>query len=320
MYAFTYHSPDNLRKAVSLLEAAEDAKLLAGGQTLLPTMKQRLASPANLVDLNKIPGMAEISSDAEGVVIGAMARHADVATSSVVAGAIPALAELAAGIGDPAVRHRGTIGGSIANNDPAADYPSACLALGATIEDTRYEDFEWLMNINFWGVVHGTKAFLPHVKRSGDGHIVNISSVFGLVGVPTQAAYNAAKFAVKGFTEALRQELEIEGAPVGVTTVHPGGIKTNIAKNARRTDRDGWVDEKAVLEFEKLFRTTPESAAEDIVAAILGNRRRQLIGADAVMIDLMQRAFPTLYQALVVAGARRRGFGITKKAAGGGER
>lgn len=197
---------------------------------------------------------------------------------------------------------------------------NAGVALGATIEDTRYEDFEWLMNINFWGVVHGTKAFLPHVKRSGDGHIVNISSVFGLVGVPTQAAYNAAKFAVKGFTEALRQELEIEGAPVGVTTVHPGGIKTNIAKNARRTDRDGWVDEKAVLEFEKLFRTTPESAAGDIVTAILGNRRRQLIGADAVMIDLMQRAFPTLYQALVVAGARRRGFGIKKKAASGGER
>ena len=96
-----------------------------------------------------------------------------------------------------------------------------------------YEDFEWLMSINFWGVVYGTKAFLPHLKESGEGHIVNLSSVFGLISVPSQSAYNAAKFAVRGFTDTLRMELEIEGAPVSVTTVHPGGIKTNIARNAR---------------------------------------------------------------------------------------
>ncbi|PTL84791.1 SDR family oxidoreductase [Vitiosangium sp. GDMCC 1.1324] len=183
---------------------------------------------------------------------------------------------------------------------------NAGVALGATIEDTRYEDFEWLMNINFWGVVYGTKAFLPHIKAAGEGHIVNVSSVFGLIGVPTQGAYNAAKFAVKGFTEALRQELEVETRTIGVTCVHPGGIKTNIARNARMTARKGWVDETSGADFEKVFSTTPEKAAANILSAILANRRRQLIGADAVLIDLMQRVMPTLYQRLLVAGARRR--------------
>lgn len=191
---------------------------------------------------------------------------------------------------------------------------NAGVALGSTIEDMRYEDFEWLMNINFWGVVHGTKAFLPHLKAAGDGHIVNISSVFGLIGVPTQAAYNAAKFAVKGFTEALRQELEIEGLPIGVTSVHPGGIKTNIARNARFTVRKGWVDEESNSDFEKAFSTSPEEAAQDILQAILKNRRRQLIGADAVLIDLVQRALPTLYQSLLVAGAKRRRQKLLNKA------
>ena len=128
-----------------------------------------------------------------------------------------------------------------------------------------YEDLEWLMNINFWGVVYGTKAFLPYLKESGDGHIVNLSSVFGLISVPSQSAYNAAKFAVRGFSDTLRMELEIEGAPVSVTTVHPGGIKTNIAQNARMDpsvsviagDRD-----KALRDFERAFITSPEKAAQ----------------------------------------------------------
>jgi short-subunit dehydrogenase len=111
---------------------------------------------------------------------------------------------------------------------------------------------------------------------------------------------------VKGFTEALRQELEVEDSPIGVTSVHPGGIKTNIARNARMVKRAGWVDERSGTDFEKVFSTSPERAAEDIYAAILNNRRRQLIGADAVLIDLMQRTLPTLYQRLMVAGARRR--------------
>ncbi|MGB8488846.1 MAG: FAD binding domain-containing protein, partial [Xanthobacteraceae bacterium] len=133
MYAFTYHRATGLRHAANMLEKLEEAKLLAGGQTLLPTMKQRLASPNNIIDLGEVEGMAEITQAGRSVTIGAMARHNDVANSEVVQKAIPALAYLAGLIGDPAVRHRGTIGGSVANNDPNADYPAACLGLGATI-------------------------------------------------------------------------------------------------------------------------------------------------------------------------------------------
>lgn len=183
---------------------------------------------------------------------------------------------------------------------------NAGVALGATVEDTRYEDFAWLMGVNFWGVVHGTRAFLPHLRAAGEGHVVNVSSVFGLVGVPAQSAYNAAKFAVRGFTEALRQELAIERCPIGVTCVHPGGIRTNIARRARYTARAGWIDERTPAEFEQLFATSPERAAEAIVGAILADRPRRLIGADAVLIDLAQRLLPTLYQRVLIAVLRRR--------------
>jgi NADP-dependent 3-hydroxy acid dehydrogenase YdfG len=186
---------------------------------------------------------------------------------------------------------------------------NAGVAMGATIDGMAYEDLEWLMGINFWGVVHGTKAFLPHIKKTGDGHVVNLSSVFGLIAVPTQGAYNAAKFAVRGFTECLREEMEIEGSGVGVTCVHPGGIKTNIARRARmRTDESWGVKDaaQAGAEFEKMARTTPEGAAKDIVDAILNDRRRQLIGADARVIDWMQRFLPGTYQRLLVYGAKRR--------------
>lgn len=185
-------------------------------------------------------------------------------------------------------------------------FNNAGVALGATVEDMKYEDFEWLMNINFWGVVYGTKAFLPHIKTAGDGQIVNVSSVFGLIAVPTQSAYNAAKFAVKGFTEALREELEIEGSPIGVTCVHPGGIKTNIARNARVTETKGMVDTKSTRDFEKAFITSADDAAQAVVGAILKNKRRLLIGKDAVAIDLLQRTLPTTYQKLLVAGAKAR--------------
>lgn len=133
MYAFEYHRPANVRQAASLLQKGEDAKLVAGGHTLLPTMKQRLAAPSSLIDLGGMSELKGIEKKGRAVVIGAMMTHAEVADSEVVKEAIPALAELAALIGDPAVRHRGTIGGSVANNDPSADYPAACLALGATI-------------------------------------------------------------------------------------------------------------------------------------------------------------------------------------------
>lgn len=133
MYAFDYQKPTSVRQAAALLAKAEDAKILAGGHTLLPTMKQRLAAPSALIDLSGIAELTGIERKGRSVVIGAMTKHGEVATSAVVKEAIPGLAELAELIGDPAVRNRGTLGGSIANNDPAADYPAACLALGATI-------------------------------------------------------------------------------------------------------------------------------------------------------------------------------------------
>lgn len=188
-------------------------------------------------------------------------------------------------------------------------FNNAGVGLGATIEAMSYDDFEWLMSINFWGVVHGTKAFLPHLKASGEGHLVNVSSVFGLISVPAQSAYNAAKFGVRGFTDALRMELEIEGCGVSCTTVHPGGIRTNIARNARMDPSalglNGDVD-GARLEFDKVARTSPEKAARLILRAVEHDRRRALIGPDAKAIDLVSRLPAGLYQRAVVRAARRR--------------
>ena len=184
---------------------------------------------------------------------------------------------------------------------------NAGVALGATIESMSYEDFEWLMNINFWGVVYGTKAFLPHLKASGEGHVVNLSSVFGLISVPSQSAYNAAKFAVRGFTDTLRMELEIEGAPVSVTTIHPGGIKTNIAANARIDDSLTAITgdaEKARQDFERAFVTSPDKAARQILAAVQRDRRRALIGPDAKVIDFVSRLPAGVYQTIIEKGAR----------------
>lgn len=176
---------------------------------------------------------------------------------------------------------------------------NAGVGLGETVEAMSYENFEWLMNINFWGVVYGTKAFLPHLKQSGDGHVVNISSIFGIIGVPTQAAYNAAKFAVKGFTESLREELNIEGGCVSATCVHPGGVKTNIARNSRIGEMGsmslGGQDEVADL-FDHIAMSTPEQAANAILRGVQKNQRRVLIGADAVLMDATQRLMPTAYQ------------------------
>lgn len=187
---------------------------------------------------------------------------------------------------------------------------NAGVALGATVETMAHDDIEWLMGINFWGVVHGTQAFLPHLTAAGEGHIVNLSSVFGLISVPSQSAYNAAKFAVRGFTDALRMELEIAGSPVSCTTVHPGGIRTNIARNARidpsLADLAGARVDDAGGEFDRIARTSPEAAARQILAAVERNRRRVLIGPDARVIDLVSRLPGGLYQRLIVAGARLR--------------
>lgn len=187
-------------------------------------------------------------------------------------------------------------------------FNNAGVAVGATVERVSYDDFEWLMGINFWGVVYGTKAFLPHLKASGEGHIINISSVFGLVSVPTQGTYNAAKFAVRGFTDTLRMELEIENACVSSTTVHPGGIKTNIARSARVDSSAGSMsgDVNVGDEFDKIARTSPEKAAKVILNAVRNNRRRVLIGPDAYVIDLIARLPGALYQNVLVKGARRQ--------------
>jgi NADP-dependent 3-hydroxy acid dehydrogenase YdfG len=183
---------------------------------------------------------------------------------------------------------------------------NAGVSLSQTIADMRDEDFFWLMNINFWGVVHGTRAFLPQLLSRPEAHVVNLSSVFGLIAVPTQAAYNASKFAVRGFTEALRQELARTN--VRVTTVHPGGIKTNIVRNGRHfRDVAGNADAAAVArEFDRVARTSPEEAARQIVGAILRQKPRLLIGLDAILIDRMQRLLPASYDGLIAKAIARR--------------
>ena len=172
-------------------------------------------------------------------------------------------------------------------------FNNAGVALSANVGAMTYESFRWLMDINFWGVVHGTMAFLPHLKTSGDGHVVNISSVFGLLGIPSQSAYNSAKFAVRGFTDALRTELDIERCGVSATTIHPGGIRTNIARNARFefAEHEEAVDaEQAAIDFERFARTTPQKAAQLILGAVEKNKRRALIGPDAHLFDAAARA------------------------------
>ncbi|MFD9890969.1 SDR family NAD(P)-dependent oxidoreductase [Amycolatopsis sp. NPDC059027] len=171
---------------------------------------------------------------------------------------------------------------------------NAGVALGATVEEMSWADYDWLMGINLGGVVNGTKAFLPHLIASGDGHIVNISSVFGFIGVPTQSAYNAAKFAVRGFTESLRQEMLIAGHRVGVSCVHPGGIKTNIVRDSRNAG--GEDPEQAAAGFEKIARTSPEKAALTIVRGIERRSARILIGPDAYVLDAIPRVLGSAYQ------------------------
>lgn len=173
---------------------------------------------------------------------------------------------------------------------------NAGVALQATVEECDYANLEWLMGINFWGVVYGTQAFLPLLRRSGQGHLVNLSSVFGLIAVPTQSAYNAAKFAVRGYTEALRQEME--GTNVHVCCVHPGGIRTNIARDARGGNQT-LTPEQRGQEFERLARTTPKVAAQKIIMAIEKRKPRLLIGPDAKIISLMSRLFPVSYTRLI---------------------
>ncbi|HLD67289.1 MAG TPA: SDR family NAD(P)-dependent oxidoreductase [Pseudomonas sp.] len=197
-------------------------------------------------------------------------------------------------------------------------FNNAGVAQGGTVAGNEYADYEWIMAINFWGVVYGTKAFLPHLQAAGQGHVVNTSSIFGIFSQPGMSAYNATKFAVRGFTESLRQELDMAGTRVSASCVHPGGIKTNIATTARMnaslSQITGQDADQARRQFtDQLLRTSPDQAARVILRGVLGNKRRILIGADAHLLDAMQRLLPALYQRLVTA-AMRLGARLAPKA------
>ncbi|MFP5309948.1 MAG: SDR family NAD(P)-dependent oxidoreductase [Actinomycetes bacterium] len=194
---------------------------------------------------------------------------------------------------------------------------NAGVAQGGSVEGTSHEDLAWVMDVNFWGVVHGTKAFLPHLRAAGEGHVVNVSSVFGLQSQPGVSAYNASKFAVRGYTESLRQELDLLACGVSATCVHPGGIATNINRSARTDDSLrtllGLSGEDAVGGFDRLLRIPPDTAARVILDGVRRDRRRVLIGADARVLDWEARLLPTGYQVLNRLLVR----GLSRRAAGG---
>ncbi|MFF0815450.1 SDR family NAD(P)-dependent oxidoreductase [Rhodococcus sp. NPDC003318] len=183
-------------------------------------------------------------------------------------------------------------------------YNNAGIAYHGEFERSEFKDIERIMDVDFWGVVNGTKAFLPHLITSGDGHVINVSSLFGLLSMPGQSAYNSAKFAVRGFTESLRQEMLIANHPVKVTCVHPGGIKTAIARNA--TAGPG-QDVATFAEFfdRRLARTSPEDAASTIVNGVRKGKARVLIGADAKLLDAWVRVTGSGYQRIVAEIAGR---------------
>ena len=233
MYNFTYHRPTTVRQAANLLAKNEEAKLLAGGHSLIPVMKQRLAGPTALIDLSLVEGLAGIEVKGRSIVIGAMTRHADVANSPVVQQALPALASVPASIGDPHVRHMGTIGGSIANNDPNADYPAACLGLGATIitNKRRIAADDFFTGMFSTALEPGeiiTKIQFPIAKKAAYQKFKHPASGFALVGVfvskrgpdirvAVTGAGASGVFRVTAFEEALKQRFaakSLEGLTV----------------------------------------------------------------------------------------------------------
>ena len=246
MYAFTYHRPGTVRQAANLLGKQEEAKLLAGGHTLVPTMKLRLAGPKHLVDLGKVEGLTGIELKGRSLVIGAMTPHVEVATSAVVKENIPALADLAGRIGDPAVRHRGTIGGSVANNDPNADYPAGVLGLGATIITNKRriaadEFFKGLFDTALEPDEIITKIQFPKPNKAAYQKFPNPASRFALVGVfvskrgsdirvAVTGAGSGGVFRVTSFEEALKKRFgakSLEGL-----TVPADGMSSDIHGSA----------------------------------------------------------------------------------------
>jgi aerobic carbon-monoxide dehydrogenase medium subunit len=223
MYSTTYHRPSSVDEAVSLFGKGKEAKFLAGGQTLIPVMKQRLAAPSDVIDLAKIKELVGIDATGDAVTIKAATPHYDVATSDAVQRAIPALAHLASTIGDPAVRHRGTIGGSLANNDPAADYPSAVLALGATIKTNKRS----IAADDFFKGLFSTAL--------EDGEIITAVSF----PVPAKAGYAkfphpASRFALTGVFVAKTKSGDVRAAATGASqsgVMRLGGIEAALKAN-----------------------------------------------------------------------------------------
>ncbi|MGL5165149.1 MAG: FAD binding domain-containing protein [Afipia sp.] len=246
MYDFKYHRPGTVRQAANLLVKNEDAKLIAGGHTLVPVMKQRLAAPPHLVDLSHIEGLNSIEMKGRNLVIGATATHAEVANSAVVGEAIPALAELAGLIGDPAVRHKGTIGGSLANNDPTADYPAAVMALGATIVTNKRrlkpeEYFQGLFTTALEPDEIITRVMFPLPKKAAYQKFRNQASRYALVGVFVARRPSDVRVAVTGaggdgvfrvteFEEALKKRFSPKS--LDGLTVSAEGLNSDIHGSA----------------------------------------------------------------------------------------
>ncbi|WP_433576498.1 SDR family NAD(P)-dependent oxidoreductase [Nocardia brasiliensis] len=183
-------------------------------------------------------------------------------------------------------------------------YNNAGIAYHGDVVKTEFKDFDRVMDVDFWGVVNGTKAFLPFLIESGDGHVVNVSSLFGLIAVPGQSAYNSAKFAVRGFTEALRQEMLVGRQPVKVTCVHPGGIKTAVARNAGYAE--GIDGKQAASMFDsKMAIHTPEMAAQTITEGVRKGHGRVLIGFEAKLLDLFVRVTASGYQRIATVVNRQ---------------
>ena len=183
---------------------------------------------------------------------------------------------------------------------------NAGVALGGTLKEVSLDEIEWLMGVNFWGVVHGTMFFMPHLEKEHSAHIVNISSIFGMIAPPGQAAYCASKFAVRGFTEALRHELE--GTNIAVSVVHPGGVKTNIANSARIAANTAHSPDEIERRLKRINRnlstTSPTRAAEIIINGIKARRVRIIVGPDARILSWIQRVFPKRYFAIANAISR----------------
>jgi aerobic carbon-monoxide dehydrogenase medium subunit len=217
MYEFTYHKAASLDEAARLLGGGEDTKLVAGGMTLIPTLKQRLAKPSDLIDLGGMPGLKGITEEGDAVVIGAMTRHCEVNRSPVVKRAIPALAALAGMIGDPAVRNRGTIGGSIANNDPAADYPSAVVGLGATVRTNKREIaadsfFTGMFETALEPGEIVTAVRFPKPQAAAYQKFKNPASRYAIVGVFVARTAGGVRVAVTGAGPCVFRVPEMEAA------------------------------------------------------------------------------------------------------------